>query len=137
MKQTKFWGILMMLVFASTAFVACSDDDDEGSGIPSALVGTWFQQSDTWGWGKGIKLTSSGKAYYDEWNVGDEPDFSDQIPAKAKATKNTLRITHSKIPGYYEEYHYELSEDGKSVTFTLLDWEEEEHGLSGTFTKYK
>lgn len=129
-----------MLVLASTAFVACSDDDDnknEGGKIPSALVGTWTQQYDRWGV-KGIKFTSDGKAYYNEWDTGEKPDFSNVIaPANAKATGNTLRITHPQVPGYYEEYHYELSEDGKSVTFTLIDWEEEEHGLDGTFTKYE
>ena len=136
MKKIKFLGILMMLMFVSTAFVACGDDDDEVSGNVTALVGTWTQQHNNYV--IGIKLTANGKAYYNEWGTGEELNFNNvSTPANVKFTETTIRITHSQVPGYYEEYSYILSEDGKSITFTLLDWEKDNHGLSGTFTKYE
>ena len=137
MKNLKFLSILMMLMFASTTFVACSSDDDDDA-IPAELVGTWTQPYYYGNGVVGIKFTSDGKAYYNEWNAGEKPNFSNvKSPANVRATKTTIRMTHSQVPGYYEEYSYVVSEDGKSVTFTLIDWEEDCHDIEGTFTKYE
>ena len=123
---------MMMVAMLSVGLVSCSDDDDN---INKALVGTWTKQYDQWGV-MGIKLTSSGKAYYNEWSVDEKPNFDNvSSPANVKVTDTTLRITHPQEPGYFEEYSYVLSEDKKSVSFTLLDYEKTNHGLSGTFIK--
>ena len=137
MKNLKFLSILMMLMFASTAFVACSsDDDDEDNTIPSELVGIWTYENR---YGViGIKFTADGKGYYNEWNANDKPKFDNvSSPANVTATKTTIRMTHSQVPGYYEEYNYVVSQDGKSVTFTLVGWEKDCHHIEGTFTKYE
>lgn len=106
-----------------------------GSSVNSnALVGTWTKTSN--GGVKGIKFTEDGKAYYNEWSVGNQPNFDNvKSPAQVTITATTIRITHPQASGYYEEYSYQLSADGKSVTFTLVDWQKDNHGLSGTFTK--
>lgn len=106
-----------------------------GSSVNSnALVGTWTKTSN--GGVKGIKFTEDGKAYYNEWSVGNQPNFDNvKSPAQVTITATTIRITHPQVSGYYEEYSYQLSADGKSVTFTLVDWQKDNHGLSGTFTK--
>lgn len=126
---------MIMVAVQSVCCVSCGSDDDNGSLGNSALVGIWTK--DYYHVGViGIKLTSDGKAYYNEWDAREQPDFSNVvIPYDAKVTSNTLRISHSHLPGYYEEYSYVLSEDGKSVTFTLIDWKEDNHGLNGTFIK--
>ena len=45
----KIYGILMlaMLALCSTALVSCGDDEEEGSGSESALLGTWYTSYDT------------------------------------------------------------------------------------------
>lgn len=109
-------------------------DDNQGDNI-DALVGIWIQPFGTTGV-IGIKLTKDGKAYYNEWAAGKQPNFDNVVsPANATITATTLRITHPQVPEYFEEYSYVLSDDKKSVTFTLVDWNKDKHNLSGTFTK--
>lgn len=130
----------MMFIFVSSTFVACSDDDDKISGKAAALVGVWGQKYDRWSI-IGFKITADGKAYYNEWGEEEGPDFSRISPGNVNVTESTIRFSHPKVPGYFEEYNYVLSEDGKTLTLTLTDWEDEDGatfiGLNGTFTKYE
>lgn len=108
--------------------------DDDSNASSDALVGTWTKITN--GGVIGIKFTADGKAYYNEWNVGDQPNFDNvKSPAQVSITTTLIRITHPQVSGYYEEYSYVLSADGNSVTFTLVGWEKDNHGLSGTFIK--
>lgn len=128
---------MMIMALVCVGFASCGSDDDESNIGNTALVGTWTQQYNKIGV-IGIKLTADGKAYYNEWNKGKKPNFDNvKSPANATVTATTLRITHPQAPNYYEEYSYVLSNDGKSVTFTMVGWNEDNHGLSGTFTKYE
>ena len=99
------------------------------------LVGVWQNPYDNLGV-IGIKFTADGKAYYNEWSNGQQPNFDNVVsPASVAVTANTLRITHPMVSGYFEEYHYTLSNDGNAITFTLVDWAKDKHNLNGTFTK--
>lgn len=107
---------------------------DDSNVNSNALVGTWTKTSN--GGVIGIKFTADGKAFYNEWSVGKQPNFDNvKSPAQVAITAASIRITHPQVSGYYEEYSFLLSADGKSVTFTLVDWKKDNHGLSGTFTK--
>lgn len=102
------------------------------------LVGVWQQPYDLGVGVIGIKFTADGKAYYNEWNNWEQPNFDNVVsPASVAVTANTLRITHPMVPGYFEEYRYELNSDGNTVTFSLIDWAKDKHSLGGTFTKLK
>jgi hypothetical protein len=117
--------------------IIMNQKQDPGDTEQTALVGIWTKQSDNSGV-IGIKLTADGKAYYNEWSQGKKPNFDNvKSPANATVTATTLRLTHSQVPDYYEEYSYVLSHDGKSVTFTMVGWNKDNHGLSGTFTMYE
>ena len=108
--------------------------DDDSNASSDALVGTWTKITN--GGVIGIKFTADGKAYYNEWNVGDQPNFDNvKSPAQVTITATSIKITHTQIPDYFEEYSYILSDDGNSVTFTLVSWNKDNHGLNGTFTK--
>jgi hypothetical protein len=138
MKKLQFSVFAMMIMaLVCVGFASCGGDDDSSNVGNNALVGTWTQPYGSIGV-IGIKLTADGKAYYNEWSKGKEPNFDNvKSPANATVTATTLRLTHPQVPDYYEEYSYVLSKDGKSVTFTLVSWNEDNHGLSGTFTKYE
>jgi len=117
--------------------IIMNQKQNHGDSDYTALVGIWTRQSDNSGV-IGIKLTADGKAYYNEWNKGKGPNFDNvKSPANATITATTLRLTHPQVPDYYEEYSYVLSNDGKSVTFTMVGWNKDNHGLSGTFTMYE
>lgn len=119
--------------------------DDNGDGtIPSALVGLWAQRLDYAGNPDayhGIYIKADGKACFNEWDVEEAPDFIDMVYGDVKISGNTMRVTHPRCHGYFELYKYELSADGKSLTLTLLDYDEGEGGafigFNGTFTKYE
>ena len=101
------------------------------------LAGTWVQNYNDRGY-IGIKFTADGKAYYNEWDKSEQPNFDNvKSPASVTVTATTLRITHPMVSGYYEEYSYQLSSDGNSVTFSLIDYAKDKHSLNGTFTKLK
>ena len=139
MKKNYLWSLMTMLlvIMVSVVLTSCGGDDDGGSSSMGNkdLVGTWTQPYGTLGV-IGIKLTADGRAYYNEWSKGNNPNFDNvKSPAYAKVTATTLRITHPNVPDYYEEYSYVLSSDKKSVTFTLISWNEDRHSLNGTFTK--
>lgn len=130
-------------VFVSVSVTSCTIEDNaiipsgeiEVVGNVSALAGTWVLQFDAIGV-SGVRITADGKAYYNEWSVGEAPDFSNvTVPATVTVTGSTIKITHSQMPGYFEEYSYVLSADGTQLTFTLLDWSEDTHNLNGTYTK--
>lgn len=138
--KKKIFGLfaMMMVALVSVSLVSCGDDDSgsNGGGGNSALVGIWTEQRDNVGV-IGFKFTADGKAYYNEWNKWEEPDFSNvKSPGNWTATSSTIRITHSSLPDYYEEYAYTLSEDGKTLTLNLVGYEEDRHLSSGVFTKY-
>ena len=108
--------------------------DDDSNVSSDALVGTWIKTTN--GGVIGIKFTADGKAYYNEWNVGDQHNFDNvKSPAQVTVTATTIKITHPQVSDYYEEYTYILSDDGKSVTFTLVSWNKDNHSLDGTFIK--
>lgn len=44
MKTLKFFGMVMMTVLMSVAFVACSSDDDEENSAKALLLGTWQKE---------------------------------------------------------------------------------------------
>jgi hypothetical protein len=135
MKKLKFWSMTMLMAMVLPLMVACGSDDNGSSMSNKDLVGTWTKAIYSTGV-IGLKLTADGKAYYNEWSKGKEPNFDNvKIPANATVTATTIRITHPSMPEYYEEYTYKLSQDKKSVTFTLVDYNEDSHNLSGTFTK--
>lgn len=127
--------VVIAMAVMSVGFASCGDDDDDAVSN-KALVGTWTRS--VYGYVIGFKLTGDGKCYYNEWNKGAQPDFSNvSKPATAKVTDTTLRITHSQVPDYYEEYNYVVSNDGKSVSLMLIGYEKDCHHLEGTFTKYE
>ena len=143
MNKKHLWNLLaiMMVAMLSVGFTSCGDDDDEGGSVNSDLVGTWTKQYDRLGV-IGLKLTSNGEAYYNEWSTGETPNFDNvKSPARFTVSGSIIRFTHPQEKGYYEEYTYTLSEDKKQVTFSLVDRDEDSHGLSaisgGTFTKYE
>lgn len=136
-KKNLYWCMMVVIAMAvmSVGFASCGDDDDDAVSN-KALVGTWARS--VYGYVIGFKLTGDGKCYYNEWNKGAQPDFSNvSKPATAKVTDTTLRITHSQVPDYYEEYNYVVSNDGKSVSLMLIGYEKDCHHLEGTFTKYE
>lgn len=137
-KKNYYWSMMIAIIMAvmSVGFASCGDDDDDAVSN-SALVGTWTKS--TYGGVIGIKITADGKCFYNEWNRGEEPDFSNvRTPATVKVTETTIRITHSQVQNYFEEYSYMMSEDKKNVSFMLVDYEEDCHHLEGgTFTKYE
>ena len=105
--------------------------DDDSNVSSDALVGTWTKITN--GGVIGIKFTADGKAYYNEWNVGEQPNFDNvKSPAQVTITATSIKITHTQIPDYFEEYSYILSDDGNSVTFTLVSWNKDNHGLGET-----
>ena len=102
MKQFKFFGILIMLVFASATMVSCSSDDDDNEVTTNDLVGTWTRKLSDVGI-VGFKITSDGKAYYNEWDKDENwPNFDGIAPGKAKISGNTVTFTHPNQPDYYE-----------------------------------
>ena len=138
MKKLKFLGVLMMLVFASSVFVACSDDDDdEKGGVPSELVGVWIQKNTDYKYYIGIKISKEGSLWYSEWGDSRLPDFSRVESDKVRFSDSKMRITNPEYPEYYDEYRYELSKDGQTLTLTNVDWEDESYHLNGNFTKYE
>ena len=111
-------------------------DESEGpTNNAGALIGTWAMQWDELGV-IGIKITSDGKAYYNEWSTDEQPNFDNvKSPADVEITDSTIKLTHSMMPGYYEEYAYVLSNNGTTVMFTLISYALQNHGLTGPFIK--
>lgn len=129
----KYFGILMTLVFACTGFTACSsnDDDNDNEVAKSDLVGTWTRKFNDVGI-IGFKITSNGKAYYNEWDKDEKwPNFDGITPGKAEFSENTVTFTHPNRPNYYEVYNYVMSENGRSVTLTRLDSKGGYNGFGG------
>ena len=120
-----------------TYFREIENGNNPGDNTPvtnDALVGTWIKTTN--GGVIGIKFTADGKAYYNEWNMDDQPNFDNvKSPAQVTITATTIKITHPQVSDYFEEYSYILSDDGKSVTLTLVSWNKDNHGLNGTFIK--
>lgn len=128
---------LMMVGVFATSLSSCGDDDDILGG--SAIVGTWTKQNSYWGV-IGFKITSDAKFYYNEWDSGEDEDFSNVIyPYNISVSSNSFRITHSMEPGYYEEYEYEISEDGNSIGLWLRDYggDSGHHNLGGRYYRQK
>lgn len=107
-------------------------DNNDNNNNATALVGTWVKDYDEIGV-IGIKFTIDGKAYYNEWSKWEQPNFDNvKSPANYVITGSTIRITHSSIPSYYEEYTFTLS-DNNTISFNLVSYAETNHGLSGVF----
>lgn len=128
---------IFMVGVLTVGLTSCNDDDSGLGG--SALVGTWTKQIGYWGV-IGFKITSDAKFYYNEWDSGEEEDFSNVIyPYNISVSSTSFRITHDMEPGYYEEYEYEISEDGNSIELWLLGFGGDigYHNLGGTYKRTK
>ncbi len=111
-------------------FVFTKDSSTPGnnSGAIGKLAGTWTKKLGNTGVA-GIKFTSNGKFYFNEWGVKEQPNFDNVIvPADYKVSGSTITITHSMEPDYYVK-----SNDGNTLTITNIS--SEYHDLSGTWTR--
>lgn len=117
-KKNFYWSFMIAAVMAvmSVGLASCgSDDDAPGSGSNSGLVGTWvaFHQGAAVSWYNGLKLDKNGDAYYDEWQEGDSPKWSNKTGTWS-VSDGILRITEPNGNIFMDGY-YTLSDDGKTL----------------------
>lgn len=131
--------VLLMIPLVGLCVTSCSDDDDSNVGN-KALVGTWVEKYSDFA--VGIKLDNNGRAYYMEWDIDDIDlnEWDDEVSIRWSADDEVIRFEEDEDGDHYsEQTHYNISEDGK--TLTLYRDEDDDEGNNylpnGTYTRQK
>ena len=129
--------MLLVAFIATAVFVACGDDEDEGKGGNSALVGAWIDGSGN----EILVLSADGNGYW-----GSPKHFDDKEVFTWSATSDILTI---KYPAYDNGYssgeeeidRYRYVVNGDKLTLSDID-DKESYSSSGSgsysevFTRY-
>ena len=119
--------VMTMVAVMSFGLTACGgDDDDNGGGSnDAALVGKWFEQSDSYV--RGVKFTST-MCSYGKWSVGSSEKYQN---ADATYTANNGKLS-IKTPGGKP---FEMSYTINGRTLTLVPLDEYSQQFAGIYEK--
>lgn len=134
MKRNLFLTLtLFVFGFMGLLFVSCGgDDDSNGGGRDSNVIGTWIMDNATYKFSCGWQFNADGSCSFGEWSYQGTPRF----PATGGVTWSTSGNTLSIHAGSESaSFTYSISKDGKTLYLVATSRGDDYSEMEGTYTK--
>lgn len=134
MKKNLFLTLtLLVFGFMGLLFVSCGgDDDSNGGGRDSNVIGIWIMDNATYKFSCGWQFNADGSCAFGEWSYQGTPRFPDANGVTWSTSGNTLSIHAGSESA---SFTYSISKDGKTLILTVISRGDDYSEMEGTYTK--